>query len=55
MEDGIFNAQPGAFQRAVEQLQEESESEEEEEEEYEVTTLVTRLSDTPLIVIPSGR
>jgi protein MAK16 len=34
MEDGIFNAQPGAFHKAVEQLQE-SESEEEEEEEYE--------------------
>jgi protein MAK16 len=34
MEDGIFNAQPGAFQKAVEQLQE-SESEDEEEEEYE--------------------
>jgi len=29
VEDGIFNAQPGAFQRAVEQLQEsESESDE---------------------------
>ncbi|ELR15143.1 maintenance of killer 16 (mak16) protein, putative [Acanthamoeba castellanii str. Neff] len=34
MEDGIFNAQPGAFQKAVEQLQE-SESEDEDEEEYE--------------------
>jgi len=36
VEDGIFNAQPGAFQRAVEQLQEsESESDEEEMEEEE--------------------
>lgn len=37
MEDGIFNAQPGAFQRAVEQLQD-SESES-EEEDYEVQLL----------------